>query len=59
MSATTENLLTQIVELEQKIFEAKSKGENCFELEETLILLRNKFSMMNEALKRSQGLLKG
>ena len=59
MSATTENLLLQIIELEQKILEVKSRGQNSFELEETLTALKGKFAMMNEALSMCQGILKG
>ncbi|NBP01829.1 MAG: hypothetical protein EBU90_17170 [Proteobacteria bacterium] len=59
MSATTENLLLQIIELEQKILEVKSRGQNSFELEETLVVLKGKFAMMNEALSMRQGILKG
>jgi len=59
MSATTENLLLKIVELEQKILESKARGENSIEMEETLALLKSRFTSMNEALSRSQGVLKG
>jgi len=59
MSATIENLLLQIVELEQKILESKARGENSIEMEETLALLKSRFTSMNEALSRSQGVLKG
>lgn len=59
MSASTENLLLQIIELEQKILESKARGKNSIELEETLSLLKGRFTTMNEALGKSQGILKG
>lgn len=59
MSASTEGLLLQIIELEQKILESKARGENSTEMEETLAFLKGKFAMMNEALNRTQGILKG
>lgn len=59
MSASSEKLLLQIVELEQKLLEAKSKGENFVEIEETLESLKYKFTIMNEALNEHQGILKG
>lgn len=59
MSASSETLLVQIIELEKKILESKSRGENSVELEETLSSLKGKFTSMNEALNKSQGLLKG
>lgn len=59
MSASTENLLLQIIELEQKILESKARGKNSIEMEETLASLKGRFTSMNEALKKSQGLLKG
>lgn len=59
MSASSEKLLLQILELEQKLLEAKSKGENFVEIEETLESLKYKFTIMNEALNERQGILKG
>jgi len=59
MSASSETLLVQIIELEKKILESKSRGENSVELEETLSSLKGRFTSMNEALNKSQGLLKG
>lgn len=59
MSASSETLLFQIIELEKKILESKSRGENSIELEETLSLLKGRFTIMNEALGKSQGILKG
>lgn len=59
MSASTETLLLQIIELENMINESKLRGEDCTQMEEMLFVLRGKFSMMNEALKRTQGVLKG
>ncbi len=59
MSASAEGLLLQIIELEQKILESKARGENSIEMEETLASLKGKFAIMNEALNKHQGLLKG
>ena len=59
MSATTESLLIQIIELENRINEARSRGEDCLQLEETLSNLRSRFATMSEALVRTQGILKG
>ena len=59
MSAATESLLLQIVELEQRINESRSKGEDVFILEERLLSLKNQFMTLNEALGKPQGLLKG
>jgi len=59
MSASTESLLLQIIELEQKILESKARGQNSFEMEETLASLKGRFTSMNEALTTRQGLLKG
>ena len=59
MSATSETLLLQIVELENRLLELRSQGEDTSQLEETLSLLKNKFIIMNEALGKPQGVLKG
>ena len=59
MSATSETLLLQIVELENRLLELRSQGEDSSQLEETLSLLKNKFIIMNEALGKPQGVLKG
>lgn len=59
MSATSETLLLQIVELENRLLELRSQGEDSSQLEETLSLLKNKFIIMNEALGKPQGILKG
>ena len=59
MSATTETLLLQIIELENRILESHSRGEDCTQLKETLSSLRDRFSTLNEALERTQGVLKG
>jgi hypothetical protein len=59
MSATTERLLLQILELEERINESLSKGEDVSQLEETLLSLKNRFASLNEALIKSQGILKG
>jgi hypothetical protein len=59
MSATTERLLLQILELEERINESLSKGEDVSQLEETLLSLKNRFASLNEALIKPQGILKG
>jgi hypothetical protein len=59
MSATSETLLLQIVELENRLLESRSRGEDSSQLEETLSLLKGRFTMMNEALGKPQGILKG
>lgn len=59
MSATTESLLLQIIDLESRINETRSRGENTSQLEETLLVLKSQFATLNEALNKPQGLLKG
>jgi len=59
MSAATENLLLQIVDLEGRINDARSRGENTFQLEEVLLSLKTQFATLNEALNKPQGVLKG
>ena len=59
MSATSETLLLQIVELENRLLELRSQGEDSSQLEETLSLLKGRFITMNEALGKPQGILKG
>ena len=59
MSATSETLLLQIVELENRLLESRARGEDSSQLEETLSLLKGRFSTMNEALSKTQGILKG
>jgi hypothetical protein len=59
MSATTETILLQIIELENRILESRSRGEDCTQLEETLSSLKGRFVTLNEALGKTQGVLKG
>lgn len=59
MSATTETLLLQILELENKIIECKHRGIDTFYLETSLQSLKEKFSILNEALNNSNEVLKG
>lgn len=59
MSATTETLLLQIIDLENRLLESRSKGEDCTHLEETLSSLKGRFATLNEALGKTQGILKG
>jgi len=59
MSATSETLLLQIIELENRLLESRARGEDSSQLEETLSLLKGRFATMNEALGKTQGILKG
>jgi hypothetical protein len=59
MSATSETLLLQIIELENRLLESRSNGEDCTQLEETLSSLKCRFATLNEALGKAQGILKG
>jgi hypothetical protein len=59
MSATSETLLLQIIELENRLLESRSNGEDCTQLEETLSSLKGRFATLNEALGKTQGILKG
>ena len=59
MSATSEALLLEIIELERKVIEIKSRGEDSTHLEESLMNLRTKFATLNEALGKRQDVLKG
>lgn len=59
MSAATEELLQQILDLENKIQEARTVGKNTQILQEKLILLKEQFDSMNENLNRSEKILKG
>lgn len=59
MSASTEELLQQIYELEARIQEAIALGKNTRSLQDKLVLLKEQFEMMNENLNRSEKVLKG
>jgi len=59
MSAATEELLTQIIDLEESIKQRRSSGEDTFHLEEQLVFLRERFITLNESLKKNSSLLKG
>ena len=59
MSATSETLLLQIIELENRLLESRSNGEDCTQLEETLSSLKSRFATLNEALGKTQDILKG
>lgn len=59
MSATTEELLFQIVNLEMTIEEYCSQGRDVSSLQEQLTILREKFHSLNETLKTNSNLLKG
>ena len=59
MSASTEELLQQIVLLETKLQDEKLLGKPTLETEEQLFQLRNMLAMMNENLNNSKNILKG
>jgi hypothetical protein len=59
MSAATEELLLQIIELETAIQENASCCKDVSVLQERLIFLREKFHALNENLKKNSELLKG
>lgn len=59
MSAATEELLQQILDIETKIQEARIIGKNTQVLQEKLVALKEQFDSMNENLNRSEKILKG
>jgi len=59
MSATTQDLLEQILQLEEKINFSRMNGYNVVSLEEQLLQLKEKFQIMNENLKNTSSVLKG
>lgn len=59
MSATSEALLLQILDLESKIAHARLNGEDSSQLELALEGIKVKFSSLNEALEKSKEILKG
>jgi|GEM_PF-3865781 len=59
MSATTENLLLQIFELQATIQEKSSKGQDTSDLKEKLFVLQEKLDSLNENLNSAKSVLKG
>jgi len=59
MSAAKEELLEQILNLEETIKIINSNGGNTHSLEDQLFQLKEKFQLMNEALKEGKKILKG
>lgn len=59
MSATTQDLLEQILNLEEKIFVDRNKGKDVSLLELQLFELKERFHLMNETLKNNSNVLKG
>jgi hypothetical protein len=59
MSATTQDLLEQILQLEEKINFNRINGYSVVSLEEQLFQLKEKFQIMNENLKNTSSVLKG
>ena len=59
MSASSEKVLLQLIELEQKIQEAKLSGKDTQLLEEQAFLLRRELETVNEILTNPKTVLKG
>lgn len=59
MSATTQDLLEQILQLEEKINFNRINGYSVVSLEEQLFQLKEKFQIMNENLRNTSNVLKG
>ena len=59
MSATTEELLQQILELEETIKFDTETGKNTISLRERLTSLKEQFQLMNENLSNTNRVLKG
>jgi len=59
MSATTAELLEQIMGLELLIKDQRSHGRETNQLENQLLELKEKFETMNDALSGNRSLLKG
>ena len=59
MSATTEELLEQILALEEKLHLNKSLGNDVSYLEDQLFQLKERFQLMNENLRNNSNVLKG
>lgn len=59
MSATSERIILQIIELENKIQEDRSFGKDVSMLEEQVSLLKKELSNLNEVLSSPNFVLKG
>jgi len=59
MSSSTEKILLQLIELEQKIHETKLLGRDTTLLEEQALILRKEFETLNEVLSNPKTVLKG
>lgn len=59
MSASTEELLQQIVELENRIHDSANSKEDFSLLHENLLLLKEQFRLLSENLNDSNKILKG
>lgn len=59
MSAASEEILLQILQLESLLTESKTSGKNTSVIEQQLTELREKFLTMNENLKNNGSVLKG
>ena len=59
MSAATEELLLQIMQLESQIKEFQLQGKDASSLQEQLLFLRERFDSLNENLQKGDRVLKG
>lgn len=59
MSASTAELLEQIMNLESLISDRRLAGDDISHLEDKLLELKEKFQLMNETLSDNRSLLKG
>lgn len=59
MSASTTQLLEQIVDLELSICEFRAANKATKHLEDLLIELKERLQLMNEALENGNSLIKG
>lgn len=59
MSASTEELLQQILELEEQIRANSRTGGDTSNLQDKLTVLKEQFQLMNETLGRSDKILRG
>lgn len=59
MSASTAELLEQIMNLESLINDRRLVGDDISHLEDKLLELKEKFQLMNETLSDNRSLLKG
>ena len=59
MSASIEELLQQIIDLEVTIQNNVGAGKNVTALQEKLLLLKEQFQLLNENLNKTDKILKG